>query len=213
MRLLIFIIVADFINARQDTWIIGDQFISNVISILQDAQNRYELDCNARKATMYLIDCYNVKPFYPLNKTLIEESVGRIFNAFMEGLNDNHYLPKLLIVVIDKDIIDDINVFDYGAHKVLKLHINWLMKNIDIALQCRCLQLIEKQPGAVPYDYWPTIIYVPMIKRMERYPQKSCIAKICALTNKFKELMNDAVAKMQSQNTAYSAVHRTRKFY
>ena len=157
-------------------------------------ENEYALDRKAKKSTLYMMDCYNTKIFHPKNK-MVEESVARIHNALTEGLNANQILPKFIIVIIDKDIIEDLNIFDYGAHKGLALHIDWITKNIDIKVHRKRLQLLEKRPGSVLDENEPTIIYVTMIHRIEHYHKGSALAKICSLGRKFNELLNEFAAR------------------
>ena len=169
--------------------------MKDLANTLQEYENEYILDRKNKKSTLYMMDSYNIKTFYPQNKVLVPEAVARINNALIEGLNHNHVLPKFKIAVIDKDLIEDLNIFDYGAHKALALHVDTLIKNVDVTIRCKCLQLLERCPGAVLDEYQPTIIYVTMIHQVEHYHKVSLLAKICSLGNKFNDLLNNYAAK------------------
>ena len=71
-------------------------------------------------------------------------AIGRMVNATIEAINQEKKLPKYLIVIPDGDIIRDIEDFDYGANRFLAKQINWLVKNINLAVRRFHLQLLEK---------------------------------------------------------------------
>ena len=184
-------------DAIYDTWVVGDLFLNKLDGKLQEFENAYKLDRKSGKPTLYLMDCYNLKMFKPQNDT-ISPAILRVSNALMEGINGNDRLPKYIIVVIDYDIIIDLNVFDYGAHKALKLHVDWIVNEFDVRTRRKKFQILEKKPGAVNDDH-PTIIYVTMIKRVEHYKEGSLMAKVCSLRKKFNDLLNMAAARKEAK--------------
>ena len=144
---------------------------------------------------LYIRDCYNVKQFCHQNIPQ-RPAIGRMVNATIEAINQEKKLPKYLIVIPDGDVIRDIEDFDYGANRFLAEQINWLVKNINLAVRCFRLQLLEKKPGAVNGND-PMIIFIPMISRVEHYQKGSKMANICSMKTKYNELLNEVVAHFE----------------
>ena len=140
---------------------------------------------------LYLHEYFNVNI---LQAGKSDVAVGRILNGLIDELNTSHILPKYLVIIIDSDVIEDLNIFEFGVHKGLALNVNWLAKQVDLTLRCKRLQNREKCPGSVIADL-PKVIYVMMIRRIECYPDGSRMTKLCTLCNKFNDLLNEAMAR------------------
>ena len=64
-----------------------------------------------------------------------------------------------MVIMIDKDIIADVNVFDEEAINMIRDDTKWLVRQANIAVRRQRLQLLEKHPRAI-YGSDPTIIFV-----------------------------------------------------
>ena len=73
----------------------------------------------------------------------------RILNSVVEAFNKRDHLPKYIIFILDKDIIEDVDVFSFDAVKTLGKITAWLIKQINLMLRCRRADLTECRPGAV----------------------------------------------------------------
>ena len=122
--------------------------------------------------------------------------IGRVLNSFIEALNEGRRLPRFLIVMLDKEIIEDINVFDYGASSEIIDNVNWLVRQIDIAIQRRKTATLAVKPGAL-YSTDPKVIFTTMIKRPLHFPTKSRMEKVVSLRTKFNNAINDAAYDRQ----------------
>ena len=181
-----------------DVWMVGGAFLDAIFGKFQEHQNAAIMDRRKPDTpSMYLTDRFNVK--LSTYHSSSQPAISRILNATIEALNTEHRLPKMLIIIIDKDIINDLKDedFDYGANKCLTLNINWLFKQIDIAVRRTRLQILEKRPGAVNGND-PKIIYVQMVIRVEHYKNNSKMAKICGLRSKFNELLSEAAGRFNA---------------
>ena len=76
----------------------------------------------------YLYDYYNVFAYVPAHSLGATRTIARTFNVVVEGLNNKKCLPRFLIVVVDKDIIKDVNIFEYGASKAIVKNVEWLVR-------------------------------------------------------------------------------------
>ena len=79
----------------------------------------------------------------------VTRGLARIFNAFVEALNNRHRLPKYVIVVPDKDIITSLKNYNIGLTLVMGAALHYLIRQFDIQIQRRHLDLQDKKPGAI----------------------------------------------------------------
>ena len=122
--------------------------------------------------------------------------IGRVLNSFIEALNEGRRLPRFLIVLLDKEIIDDVNVFDYGASNEINENVTWLMRQLDIAVQRRKTATLAVKPGAL-YSTDPKIIFTTMIRCPLHFPTGSRMEKVVSLRTKFNKAVNDAAYDRQ----------------
>ena len=147
---------------------------------------------NKKMYQPYLHEYYNIQKF---EKCDTDNTVlARILNASNEALNDNHKLPRFLLIVIDDDIIRSLNVFEKTIVKDIRQAVDYLVKHINYQIRRKCLDLLAVKPGAI-YVTYPTVIYVCMIRRVNiNLPEGSTSAEIYNLRVKFNYALNNAVA-------------------
>ena len=86
-----------------------------------------------------------------------------IYNAFVEGLNHCAFLPKYLLIVPDRDIIDAYFPDTPGLTKQLESAISWITKSITDKIEVRKTFFRYAKPGTLPIsDSLPTIIWIEM---------------------------------------------------
>ena len=152
---------------------------------------------NRKMEQTYLNEYYNIKGLYSnLMSGGLCYATSCIINALIEGLNTFGHLPKYLIVIPDLDVIKDVKEFDYGVFKALSAIMNWLTRQIDIAIRRKRLQLMEKKPGAVKNSD-PTIIYVNAIHRVEFFRPGSKLEAYCSIRTKFNDILNACAARQE----------------
>ena len=182
------------IQALFDIWFIGDHFVREVYNAFRGIINAAKL--NKKSWKPYLLDYYNSKGYYYQSNNWLESATSWILNKLTEALNENDRLPKYIVMMPDKDIIADLNDFEFGATKNIANLTNWLMRQCEIMVHRKKLQIMEKKPGAV-IDNHPTFIYVNMIRRLERYPRNSKMADICKMRSKFNQILNEGARKQE----------------
>ena len=88
----------------------------------------------------------------------------RLFNALVKALNSSPYLPDAIVMIVDKDIIESINRFDYGIRDIIELNIHWLIKQMARAI-IGCRESLKKiRPGVAPVEL-PRIVWLLMLAR------------------------------------------------
>ena len=79
--------------------------------------------------------------------------------------------------------------------KDLNVIVNWITRQIEILLRRKRLQLMEKKLGAVVEADQTTIIYIIMLRRIEQYQKGSYLERLCRISPKFNDMLNEAVAR------------------
>ena len=126
---------------------------------------------------------------------VMTSATARILNSLIDGLNENNRLPRFLLIALDKDVIGDLKMFDFGVSKNLLALVNWLTRQIDIVIRHKKLQISEKKPGALGSKEDPVIIYINMLRCAQTYDNKSKLAQVCSLYYKFNSILDDAAAR------------------
>ena len=117
----------------------------------------------------------------------------------MEALNSANKLPRIMVIVLDKEVIEDVNLFDYGVQKEITEVVNKLTRQVDINVRRKRLQLSEKRPGAITSDDEPILIYTTMMRRARNFKIGSKMEAVCSVRTKFNDILNDAVAKQDQR--------------
>ena len=66
----------------------------------------------------------------------------------VEAFNRRYHLPRYIIMVLDKDLIEGINFYEHGESMVIGRMVNWISREIGQALEARSEDLYGKKPGA-----------------------------------------------------------------
>ena len=150
--------------AIYDTWFLGDAFLRQNYSALQDMMNSRDLakkNKNKRNKEenmlppMYLQEYYNPRGYYPPASDFKTTATSRVINQLDDALNqkDRQRLPRFLVIMLDGDLIRDVkDVKEKYFAKNLAEIVNWLTRQIDITVRRKRMQLAEKHPGALCGD-------------------------------------------------------------
>ena len=102
---------------------------------------------------------FNSMPFYNTTSSAMRGR-ARQLNPLLQALNEH---PKHILVIPDRDIINETKAYGFGASYILGSVIYFLIKQIDILL-ARCqIDLMEKKLGTVIED-GPIIIWTRDVK-------------------------------------------------
>ena len=191
-------IFTDNVSAFFDVWMLGDAFLADIYGELMSMMLPAEKD-KKDEPQPYLVERFNIKGKY---KNLGSEKFAttRMLNALTEALNDKNFkLPKYIIVIADKDILNDFQFDKYDSEKNLIQDIRqttiWKINSI---IKRKKLDLYEKKPGAVS-PCKTQLIFVRMIRRIGPYRPESKINTVCEYRAKFNDALNDGVAKISGR--------------
>ena len=132
------------------------------------------------KDKTYMQEYYNINDYYFSQSNLMPSATSRIVNTAIEALNDRERLPRYMVIVIDKDLMDDLSDLQNNPVRDLVALINWIGRQLDIMIHRKRLQISEKRPGAVNQND-PTVILVTMVRRALSFQEQSRMADICKL--------------------------------
>ena len=172
----------------------GNQFLAEIFSTLQDMR-KHAIDNKIAQPDVY--QYYNIVAYHEKLTSGTTTVIARILNSFIKGLNNRPHLPRLVVIPIDKNIIEDINLFDFGVAREITANVDWLLRQINILICRRKTELSETKPGTV-YSTDPKVVLVTMLRRPLSFPANSHMEGVLSLRPKFNNAIN---------NVAYEAGH------
>ena len=184
------------VQATADVWIIGDKFLRSMYAELQSLCSEAAIK---KRPPPYLYEFYNVFCYYPTTKM---NALAGIINAYIEILNNRSHLPKYVIVIPDKNIIEAADHCDFGVKKGLRNLIKWIMVQLHRYTESRREDLRDKKPGAVGPK--PRFIWVKMIdwQMLEHHPDRS-YTDVLGLRTKFNRTMENLLAESTVSNCSH----------
>ena len=144
----------------RDTWLVSDGFLRDMWTTIIGTKNKARLK---NLPLPYIFDKYNVLPLYAVTSSLNKSTLGRMFNQFFDGLNDNAWLPKYIFFMPDKDLIESIQHYGFGCKIVFNKVLTWFAKNVESTLETRKDDISGKRSGAFTSD--TTLVWIKMINR------------------------------------------------
>ena len=135
-------IFSENVTALYDARFVGDQFLHECYDSFGAIVCQAKSKSNKKNSTPlpYLKEYYNVDAFFSTNADVKTNGLSRIFNATIDALNEEH-LPHFLVIVIDKDILQDLKNVEFGVAKSISTVVHWLTRQIDIAVRHKKFQL------------------------------------------------------------------------
>ena len=210
--------ISDPLEAIFDVWLVGDKTLDRTWQAYLDMETKARKKTGYQEAAEgivlpYAFEFYNVFKYIQLGSSGIRSMLARIINTLVEGLNQRPWLPRFVIVILDKDLIDEAGVFTL-EDEVLETFtemVNWLARQINIKIKRKHLNISHKNPGAV-FGEDPRVIFVKMLRRAEFYPASCRLGKICSVRTKFNECLNSAAAEFDQYIMNITACTEKRHF-
>ena len=125
----------------------------------------------------YLQEYYNIHSFYELTKASVTRISTRIVNSVISGVNQTHGLPRFLVIMPDKDLLCNMDVFHPEICHLIRENVDWMVRQISMVVRRKKADLLDKKPGAI-YAGYPVIVFVRMIRRLQNLEKpnlKRCI--------------------------------------
>ena len=182
-----FPVVPGNIEALKLVWILGDAFLREIVPTLRTIKIQSKKNNNP----LYLTDNYNVETLHADRWSNIRSFLARLFNHLVTALNTPPYvLPRYILIIIDRDLITNAELYDYGVSRTLEDTLKWILINIDQTIETRKEDLVEKRPCAVSTTSEPRLVWINMIK----HPDNSMNKQVYSLSRKFNEILERVIA-------------------
>ena len=200
--------IPDSVTAIEDAWFVGDTFMDEIFRALNELKR---IACILKTNPPYLYQFFNVFSYYQ-NKLSCVRGIVRILNALIEGLNNRHRLPRLVVFIMDRDFISHINYFSFRVTEVMETVFHWLAREVNKLIRRRKADLFDIKPGAILLDQ-TKIVWVKMIKRPYMDPQFQKFDSTFALRNKFNNAIKTVLADLKPINYILNIKVDERDFY
>ena len=118
----------------KDLWFLGD-------ATLKEGFEEYNTLCKKLKMANieqpYIHHHYNVHNLHQNPSGNNGSTLARINNALVNELNDINrcHLPRYIIILLDRDIIEFAEHFDDGVSDIIKVGVNWLLRSITVNIE------------------------------------------------------------------------------
>ena len=146
----------------------------------------------AGRGQPYLFQHFNISGYY--NSTIgISNVIKRLMNAFVDELNENNLLPKYLLIIPDKDLLAGLQDKN-GISIIIGAILHHIIKQINIFIERRKVDLRDKKPGGMLDDEFPKIVWIRMVKR----PKLS--NHLYSLRSKFNVILEDRLQDGNADN-------------
>ena len=158
----------------------------------EEAKNKKDKDL----MVPYLFEFYNVLKFDKLASNGIKSVLVSLINSLINAINERACLPRYIVFILDKDILEEINVWapEAAMYKALSSTLNWIMRQVSIITRRWKMEITERNPGAV-FGSDPKVIFTKMLRRAEYYPKESRLEKLNTARPRFTDCVNEAAAK------------------
>ena len=186
MRIVSFLI-AGTIPAKNDAWIIGDEFVNKIYHSFQHMRDSARTDRRSGPGP-YLFNYYNISCFTPNPKSVLRDVLARLVNCFIKALNNAKRLPRLVIVIPEADLCNYINYNNFDMKILANKAINWIMIQMNRALEAKQENLAARCPGSI-LSTEPKFIWVEKFNRVNDF------SKLMSVHYKYNEALQEQVLK------------------
>ena len=116
------------------------------------------------KTPPYMYDFFNISSYVMNLISMLCSKMARIINAAISALNESKKLPRLLLMILDTDFLEQIDIINPGKTKIMGPCFEWLVSQLERVIAEKKEELRQKQPGAIAANE-PKIIWVSLLER------------------------------------------------
>ena len=133
-----------------------------------------------------------MEPFHAGVNPQVRSFLARVTNVFAKGLNEQipPHLPQYMLMILDKDLVVNLGMYDYGISRAIEDMLKWLIINLNNMVEVRKQDLQKKRSGALSTSSEPRFIWIQMIQRPEHTLNKYKFS----LTRKFNDILDDVIS-------------------
>ena len=151
------------IKALKQLWFIEDEFVNETYHSLASMKCDYVVE---KKPLPFVYQHYNVSCYTTNPLAQNKDVISRLLNCFIKALNDHAYLPQVIIMIPDHDLIHHIDDYGPGFRLLVGTSIGYIADQIDRAIEIRKDQLMAKCPGTIDENS-VKIVWIKALGRMK----------------------------------------------
>ena len=138
-----------YVHGLNRIWFLGDEFCDKTYH--QYFKGNEKSQCNT-----YTFTKYEVRDFISSQyKSNIRSLLGRLVNSLYKGLNKHSALPRLIVVILDDDLVSSIDYRKSDCDETLHKLTSWLMREFAKAIRATKDVLPEKAKSEhLPHILW-----------------------------------------------------------
>lgn len=87
---------------------------------------------NKKIPNPYMEDYFNVSTYF--KAATVGNALTRLVNSLIDAVNERDHLPKILVFIIDRDLLQDMDVYDLTICESIKEATRWLVRQISIII-------------------------------------------------------------------------------
>ena len=209
-RHFLFLIFTAEIEAVEDIWLIGDQFFNGVFPQLQHLKTSAQI---AGNRLPFIYEQFNITG-YSNGNVSSKNAFSRMYNSFIQALNNKFKLPRYVVLIPDNDLVKSIKFFDYGIKETFAETLKWLIVQIERALDARIDDLLRKRTGAMRPNH-TKIIWVKMLPRPLASGNNNIVEKtnkVVVLRKKFNTVLENLLASRKHSHIMNIQLNQNRFF-
>ena len=132
--------------ACDSIWIVGDTFVGNSYGKILHSESSTE--------KFYIREQFQAYAFFNPNH-FDSNFLSRTRNVLVKAMNDNAKLPKVIVMVLENDLIRSITHSNFGVSLEAGILLEWLVKETSKVIFARKNQLSSKFKKALePHVLW-----------------------------------------------------------
>ena len=173
---------------------VGDQFLKSTFDTLTSMQQATSAAAKTAKGNegvkLFMGEFFNTKQFNPNFGSV---GLTRMLNPLIQALNKNKKLPKYILIFPEIDFLSMLAQQASTSSVVIGAAIHWLIKEYDILLDRRKMNLLDRKPGALinNCDIFPKVIWVRILKRPLLQWATPHIKEMLSLRGKFNSILEE----------------------
>ena len=139
------------------------------MGVLELSQLQSDYTKQGENIPLFMEEYFNLKPYYQKTSCTVKYASTRMLNSLIEVVADRHRLPKYLIVIPDKDMLEgDVDVFNPAVSKIIPEIVRWFVRQIDLIIRRWRSDFLVKKPESLT-SLSTKMIYVRMLRRMGHF--------------------------------------------
>ena len=171
---MVFSPISERIKPNQGIWIIGDKFVKDSANLyFKTIDDKSSYTNRHFHVSICASDCFSSN-----NSSLL----ARLRNNLVHEFNKCTFIPKVITVVLEDAIINDVGTANFGVTNDFEIRTKWLISQYRKIIDA----FIDYLPHKSKRDNWPKLLFIS--------PSLHCNYRNNNLRKKFTRILEDTCA-------------------